>query len=565
MGGPTLVYSSYEENPTHLRRKEFLMSINPGLKLDAFAVRSPDAAPPPINALYLRDGRYDGMTRSDVTATFAAFRAQTLTNRFALFFHGGLVDKVSGQQAAANQFLKYRGDAFPLFFIWESGFGEVLSHHLPLIFAETIFGRVLFHATAVLGPKFPTEAVDSAAESGMAKSDVTVSRSIAATTADIDVFMRAIQSDPQIQNEAVAIARASRGVEALLAQPAAPSTRLILSPRTLMSPEVVSSIRGAYTQANHSSLATAESLDSLPSGLAGGLQAAWAIAKASVPIIVNVIRRFAAGRDHALHCTIVEELLRALYLANFGSAVWEEMEKETADAFGSDSNTFGGTAVIEELCNLVHDKPGTTFTLIGHSAGAVYVSNFLKHVDQALTATGDATTNFDIVLLAPANATDSYAETYTKRIRGLRMFQMKDATEQEDHLLSDGTPASDDSFLGKIYPRSLLYLVAGVCEYVQGHDAEAPHDLDGFDMPILGMDRYFEQTEIFESADYASLDLIRTQFPTPSATKYARILSPTDTENPPPIGFRCGSLKHGNFPGDPETIQSIQTILQHGI
>jgi hypothetical protein len=45
---------------------------------------------------------------------------------------------------------------------------------------------------------------------------------------------------------------------------------------------------------------------------------------------------------------IVEEVLRALYLANFGSAIWEEMKKETEDGFGADRNTFGGTAVVEE-------------------------------------------------------------------------------------------------------------------------------------------------------------------------------------------------------------------------
>jgi hypothetical protein len=538
------------------------MSINPGLNLDAFAVQSPNTTPPSINALYLRDGQYDGMTRSDVTATFDAFRAQTLTNRLALFFHGGLVDKASGQQSAANQFLNYAGDAFPLFFIWESGFGEVLSHHLPLIFAETIFGRVLFHATAILGPKFSTEVTASAGVSKIAVNDTITTTPITTTTDDLNTFMNAIKSDPQIQNEAVAIARASQGVEVLLTQPSG-STRLVLSARTLMSPEVVSSIRGAYVQTNQLSLATAKSLDSLP--VVGGLQAAWAVAKASVSIIINVIQRFAAGRDHGLHCTIVEELLRALYLANFGSAIWEEMEKETADAFGLDSNTFGGTAVVEELCKLVHDKPKTTFTLVGHSAGAIYIGNFLQHVDQALTAAGDVTTNFDIVLLAPANTADFYAQAYTRRIRGIRMFQMKDATEQEDHLLSNGTGPSDNSFLGSVYPRSLLYLVAGVCEYFLGEDAEAPHGLDGFDMPILGMDRYFEQTEIFASAYYPSLGLIRTQFPTPSPTKFARVLSPTNTTNPPPIGLRCGSLKHGNFPGDSETIQSIQAILQHGL
>lgn len=542
------------------------MSLNPALNLESFAIQSPDAVPPPINALYLRDGQYDGMTRSDVAATFAAFRAQTFTNRFAIFFHGGLVDKASGQQSAANQYLAYLGDAFPLFFVWESGFGEVLSHHLPLIFAETIFGRVLFHATAVLGPKFPADAGAgaTASKAEFAEDAAATPAPLVATTADLDAFMNSVQSDPQIQNEAVAIARASQGVESLLAQPAT-STHLVLSSRTLMSPEVVNSIRGAYVQANKSSLASAHSLDGLPMGIIGGIQAAWAVAKASVPVILNVIRRFAAGRDHGLHCTIVEELLRALYLANFGSAVWEEMEKETADAFGADSNSFGGTAVIEELCKLVQDKPGTVFTLIGHSAGAIYVGNFLEFVDKALTATGDTATNFDIVLLAPANTADFYAQTYNRRTRGIRMFQMKDATEQEDHLLSDGTGPSDTSFLGNVYPRSLLYLVAGVCEYFQGQDGEAPHNLDGFDMPILGMDRYIEQTEIFQSGDYPSLDLIRTQFSTPSGTKNARVLSPTDTTNPPEIGFRCGSLKHGNFPGDGETIQSIQTILLHGL
>src|ERR1700722_2105214 len=78
------------------------MPFNPSLNLRAFAVQSTSAAPPRIHALYLRDGKYDGMTRDDVAATFAAFQAQTATKRLALFFHGGLVDKASGQQGAAK-------------------------------------------------------------------------------------------------------------------------------------------------------------------------------------------------------------------------------------------------------------------------------------------------------------------------------------------------------------------------------------------------------------------------------------------------------------------------------
>jgi hypothetical protein len=151
------------------------------------------------------------MTRSDVAATFTALKAQTATNRLALFFHGGPVDKVSGQKSAANEFISYLGYVFPLFFIWESGFGEVLAHHLPLIFSETIFGRVLAHATDVIGPKV------TPAAARLGGIEVTVQSVAAAsftlTNDEIEAFMNAVKTDPAIQNEAVAIARSSQSVD----------------------------------------------------------------------------------------------------------------------------------------------------------------------------------------------------------------------------------------------------------------------------------------------------------------------------------------------------------------
>jgi hypothetical protein len=543
------------------------VSLNPAINLESFAIKSQNPAPPPLNALYLRDGKYDGMARNDVAATFARFRSQTATNRLALFFHGGLVDKASGQQSAANEYLAYSAYTFPLFFIWESGAQEVLAHHLPLIFAETIFGRVLSHATSLIESKLPS-AMGSAPPGGSAVAaplalvGAPLSQ-IVVTSADIDAFMTAIKNDPQIQNEAVAIARGSESVDSLLARGPAASS-LSLSPRTMLSPEVVSSVRGAFLQANSDSIGTVESMSALPFSIGGAIQAAWAVAKAAVPVIVNCIRRFVEGRDHGVPCTIVEEILRALYLANFGSAVWEEMKKETEDAFGADSNTFGGTAVVEEICKLVQDKPKTVFTLVGHSTGGVYIGNFLQHVDQALTAQGDTTTAFDIVLMAPANTADFYVATYAKRVRGIRIFQMTDAAEQQDHLLSRDSGPEDPSILGKIYPRSLLYLVSGVCEYFEGHAGSGHRALDGYDMPILGMDRFFALTNTFSSEDYPSLSLIRVEFPsTPAATKYARVLSPTDSSAAP--GFRCTSEKHGNFPGDAEMIESMRLCFQNGL
>lgn len=535
--------------------------VNPALNLEAFAVQSQSPAPPALNALYLRDGMYDNMTRADVAATFAAFRAQKQTKRLALFFHGGLVDKASGQQGAANEFAAYTGHAFPLFFIWESGFGEVLAHHLPLIFAETIFGRLLSHASDLVGPKV------AAPQAGVNAVQTVDAAPMTLSSDEIDTFLEAVKSDPIVQNEAVAIARSSQDANAVLTQ-SVTTQPMVLSQRTQMSPEIVSAVRGAFVQANRPAGegAATTTVQAIPFTGAGALQAAFSIAKAAVPVLLNTIKRFAQGRDHGLTCTLVEEILRALYAANFGSAIWEEMKKETEDAFGPDSSRFGGTAVIEELCQLAKDKPDTRITLIGHSTGGVYIGNFLTHVDQALTAQGDAATKFDVILLAPANTYDFFSSKYVPgRVSGIRIFQMKDSVEQQDHLLTKDVGPGDPSILGKVYPRSLLYLVAGVCESFEGQGGSGKHALDGFDMPILGMDRYYDNNGVFTAADYPSIGMLRTEFPVPAVgPAFARVLSPTDLTTAQ-LGFRCTALKHGNFPGDEFTIESLKECFDHGL
>lgn len=545
------------------------MPFNPALNLEAFAVQSTSTAPPPTNALYLRDGKYDGMTRADVAATFAAFRAQTATNRLALFFHGGLVDKASGQQGAANEYEKYKDVVFPLFFIWESGIWEVLAHHLPLIFAETIFGRIVDHANDLLTSKL-SQAQGAQHREGTALdvkldlADLTPEQLIL-TSADLDSFMSAIKNDEQIQHEAVAIARTSNAVDALM-----PTTRICgslqLSPRTYMSPEIVRAVRGAYAQANRRNLGTAEKLDALPFNVGGAIEAAGVIAKAAEPVVINCVKRLVANRHHGVACTIVEEVLRALYLANAGSSIWEEMKRETEYAFGPESARYGGTAVIEELCAQLKQKPGTPVTLVGHSTGAIYIGNFLRHVDIALRAQGDTTTMFDVILMAPASTMDFYARNYASRVRGIRIFQMNDATEQQDHLMSKDVGPDDPSILGKMYPRSLLYLVSGVCEYFEGEGGSGPHTFDGDDMPILGMDRFYAQPAVFTPGDYPSVGQARAQFavaPPTAPAKYVRVLSPTPPT--PDDGYRSTAEKHANFPGDGPTMNSIRVCFKQGL
>jgi hypothetical protein len=124
------------------------------------------------------------------------------------------------------------------------------------VFAETIFGRIVDHATELVFRKLsqaqdaqraeqnaPLEASFNLADTDLEK--------VVATSADVDTFKMAIKNDEKIQQEIVAIARTSQGVGSLLAMTAV-TRPLQLSPRTYLSPEVVSAIRGVYVQANRS-------------------------------------------------------------------------------------------------------------------------------------------------------------------------------------------------------------------------------------------------------------------------------------------------------------------------
>jgi hypothetical protein len=557
-------------------------SFNPALNLNAFpapAAAATPGSPPPLNALYLRDGKFDGMTREDVAASFRAYVSNRASiPRLALFFHGGLVDKASGSKAGAIQYERYKAVAYPYFFIWESGIWEVLAHHLPLIFAETIFGAVVNRTIdalqRTLGDR-PTLASVPAPGSSPATSisvDVFVAAAqsnpkledslpgLTVSSDNIDAFVASIALTPEVQQEAGAIARSQ------VTAPTEGSAATVLaaapaSPRTLLSREIVASMQASYASGSGAGI--------MPSGfdLGGAVRAAWTLARAAAQILSNIANRFKAGRDHGLVCTIVEETLRALYGANAGSAIWEEMKKETEDAFIGDGSSYGGTAVIEEICKLVKEDPQVLITLVGHSTGGVYIGNFLRNVDVAMRHQGNSDYQFDVILMAPANTIDFWAANYGKRVKGIRVFGMTDTAECKDLLMSSDTGDSPDaSILGRVYPRSLLYLVSGICESFEAQNAASPSKMDAYDMPLLGMERFFSNQQVFNS-NYASILDARRALPTTNEAlrdlKSVRVLSPTPSQAG--RGLRSGALKHGDFPGDSQTQDSLEFCFVNGL
>ena len=283
----------------------------------------------------------------------------------------------------------------------------------------------------------------------------------------------------------------------------------------------------------------------------------------SVPVapaaLTNALSIF-ADLPAGITGTIVEEILRTLYLSRFGSSIWEEMKNETEGAFGPNPDVFGDTAVIEELVKLIHAQPQLSVMLLGHSTGAVYIGNFLQNVDAALDADGNDTFDLMSSFMAAADTfTFSLINYLRRRVRALRAFGMTDQTEQRDLLMSsDVAPIPMPPILGKVYPHSLLYLISGTLEtFAPSISSSAPHDLDTLDMPIFGMDRFFGANDPLDASNYPDIESARLELENEKGSNlFMRVLSPTSDIAPP--GQRCQAQKHGGFPLDPQMVDSLR-------
>ncbi len=530
-----------------LRNPAFLLS--PSLPLSPIT---------PMNYCTSAKGVFDDTTPAQMRAAMLQYRGVCSNKALALFFHGGLVDKSSGMQNAQQLLGQYSaasgGNAYPYFFVWESGLLETLMHNLPGIVAETIFQRVRdivgSKAQSILGASSPAGAMSLRAPSlgvsvGQVAPDLTVSQ------ADLVEVQRAVETDPLINIERRRIARSALPGqhpqrESLTTTPREVKT----SGATLLSPDVVSAIvaeegyRESITPKDATLLWNPFALGSLALGAGNAL--------------VRIVRRFATGRNHNFHNTVAEEIFRQFYVANVGWAIWNEMKVETAAAFQGDAEHNVGSAMIAELMQLYEsgdEGKKARVVLLGHSTGAVYICNLLKAIHQALAGKAYASEiMFDVIFMAPAVRVDFLADTlaaHDSLIRNFRVFEMSDEIESREILLQvDGASAAVNAILAEVYTSSLLYFIAGVLE-----------DTDD-DTPIDGMQRFFTDPAVFTPTAFPDIQLVSAFYARHSD---AVICSDTSGLTPqPPLGKRCSSRHHGGFPSDPATLESVCYLLRAG-
>lgn len=488
-------------------------------------------------------------------------------NGLVIHFHGGLVSKDYALPNIAGSLTEvYKAaSAYPLFFIWESGFGEAIWNNKGDLVNDPAFRELVkkvsewalkkISITGAFGfkgaggqqiedidafrkefdewfdqpPTGPT--VPPTETSGIATSPGAAAKARAATP-DEDELAGQINSgfddDPAFKkamgeafNAAMPTEKvATRGVGTGLAR----SQKLLLSSDALdemFPPE-------------------AEALGADGKVKSRGVFQWINVAKFVAKIVIAVIKRFKSDRDHGLYCTVVEEVLRSAYGDLIGSAIWNQMKKDTLDSFADGTDTCG-FAVVKKLKILeAEGKAFKKLTLVGHSTGAIYICNFLDMAKKV-----GLTTPIQVIFLAPAVTCARFAQAIDEhggdRLKSFRMFAMKDERETQDEMLKP------------LYTRSLLYFVSGLLE----GEAVGGRWNSILDMPLVGMARYYDMSKVF--GDDQAVAKVKAFL---NEGTHRRVWSRTVDAGE---GLNSDAGKHGDFDNDDATLKSVSAIIKNGM
>lgn len=507
-------------------------------------------ANPRDHIIHLANGQLS--PKSSTSRADVALMAQQAVSRqpaagLAIHFHGGLVSEKSARQIAERLTPVYgAAGAYPIFYVWESGLFEAIGNNLEDISKEKIFHEFVKKAAEWALKKLPA-GIGFKGGSGAAFNELELRQQfdewfvgVRQTPPDLlDTTPGTTQAGMQATLKGTAFDQASLESEIQLSiegdldfQDAVTAVYNGLHDGGQPQPTTKGTVGTTQSSASLiSPTATEQLFDRSPATTKGFSLVSWyKTAKFVAGIVMAVVKRYQAGRAHGLYVTVVEEVLRKAYLDKVGTLVWNQMKKDTADAFLPGEN-HGGTALLAELQKLVQSgTPLPRISLIGHSTGAIYICNFIEAAAQVIP-----NAKFDVIFLAPAVTYERFAGTlanHAKRFAHFRSFGMSDEWECNDKLVPI------------LYLRSLLYFVSGLLE-------------DNTDEPLVGMERYLREKQIFTPAEFPAIARSRsffTDFPD------SLVWAPDTTGD----GSQAMAAKHGDFDNDAITLQSLQHLLKQG-
>ena len=519
--------------------------------------------------IHSRGGRIGGRADTGATGVDAIVAALHADPRrhLVIHFHGGLVSKASGLDIADRLFADYSPSAsegaYPVFYVWESGAWETIRNNFTELADEPVFKQLLRKAL-----QYALEKLGGSVAAGAGVGRSIAPGSVGSKESEVRQELEAFWAAPGKPTipfrdlEPRATPAQARAAEAALDE-----NEIIAEleqdgefQRALATlPDLPRSARSAFGAAgaseHRSAFAEMAAAEFSKTSRTRGLVELIQVARFLIKVTRAVLGRRAAGRDHGLYATCVEEIVRAFKVGGSGvhewaqALEWNRMKQDVVDAFGPDPDRHAGTALLARLGRALKNGMALDrITLVGHSTGAIYIAHWLAHSRDHLPEDFKQ----DVVFLAPAITYELFADTVAKhadRIGQFRMFAMHDALERDDQVWGgDEDLADSQDWRRFIYPSSLLYLVSGILERTA-------------DEPLLGMERFFTDTGTYGQAvdpALASVDTVRAWL---TDRPNALVWSKADSTGP---GLRSASIDHGAFDNDAITRESLRHILSSG-
>lgn len=457
---------------------------------------------------------------------------QAPTPKVIMHFHGGLVSEEAGELTARRMVPLYKSvGAQPVVFIWETGFLETIEHNLGDIYNTKLFKKILAYAVQQLAKRLnvptpgrgagPTENITSIEARLFAPGGLDA---LSLTTLDV-----------QARGGAVALSEGD--LEPIRQQSQAEIEEQLQA--ELAEDEVLTNIISKEVPSTPllDGAKVAEGQPEAARGIISIIKLAYSISV----VVYETAKRYLEHRDHGFGATVVEEILREFYMADFGAWVWGGM-KDVAEKMWS-ANTglsgiklHGGRYFIEGLSKLQQERPALTIDVVGHSAGSIAICMMLR----TAAAANIPLKIRNIILMAPACTTSLLHDEIVvcpQRFQQFRMFTMTDAFECANHLLSI------------VYNRSLLYLISGILE---------PQEVD---IPLAGMMRFDTGKKPFTAQ--ILLDVQAFLFPSGAGATQRTVLARTMITAPnATAGYRSNAARHQDFNTDADTLDSLVEILK---
>jgi hypothetical protein len=435
--------------------------------------------------------------------TLLAGLAHIPERRLLIHFHGGLVNEAAGFEIAQRMADSYAGAGVrPITVIWETGVIETLTRNLKDLHKTKLFRKLLAWAVVKVAEHI------GIVEGGRGPGGVMLNRVTIETALTTESGVAALDNTLRMPTPVAG----AKG-------------------RSDISEEQIELELLADLPADEELLELAEgeglTVDSLKKATTTPVQSKgvelWALARFLAKVVIATVRRHLNGTDHDPYPTAVEELLRAAYLADLGTWLWDEMKKS---ADGMWRHDHVGDSLLKGLASLQAQRPDLTIDLVGHSAGSIAICCMIESI-----AGRDGTPKIrNIVFLAPACRLDLFAKALARtpdRAATFRLFTMNDEHEKEDKLVP------------LVYPRSLLYLVSGVLEDIP-------------DAALAGLARHLERAR---DANHDFHD-VREWLAAENRLVYA----PTAPNSP--VGLACHAVTHGAFDDDEVMLGSLVALAR---